>query len=238
MFKATSTFTQARNIAMALTMTFAATTLTACGNDEGSDDTQSPEAEMSSENQNDSAENTSEMDTGNATESDSEVVAEPDETETAASEPEQSDSTSETEDSNTAEASDDTATADNEEEASAEPETHAVTAQGLKYNPLVVTINPGDTVAWRNMSTHNTESMDGLIPEGAEMWQSAMSENYRRTFTQEGIYVYKCTPHFGAGMGGAIIVGEPVNLEQIKNADASGAAGRLVRKAIAEAESM
>lgn len=117
-------------------------------------------------------------------------------------------------------------------------ETHIVTAQGLVYNPLVVKIQPGDTVAWRNMSTHDTQSLEGLIPEGAEMWHSPMSKDYRRTFEQEGIYVYKCTPHFGAGMGGAIIVGEPVNLEQIKQADAKGAAKRLVSKAVQEAEDM
>lgn len=116
--------------------------------------------------------------------------------------------------------------------------THTVTAQGLIYNPLVVKIQPGDTVAWQNMATHDTQSLAGLIPEGAEMWHSAMSENYRRTFEQQGIYIYKCTPHFGAGMGGAIIVGEPVNLDQIKQADAKGAAKRLVSKAIQEAESM
>ena len=117
-------------------------------------------------------------------------------------------------------------------------ETHFVTAEGLKFNPLVVKINSGDSVSWRNMSTHNSESIDGLIPEGAEKWNSPMSANYKHTFTEEGIYIYKCTPHIGSGMGGVIIVGNPVNLEQIKNADVSGGAGRLVRKAISEAESM
>jgi len=122
--------------------------------------------------------------------------------------------------------------------ATVESKNHTVTAQGLIYEPLVVTIAPGDSVSWTNMSTHNTESIEGLIPEGAEMWVSQMSENYSRTFTQEGIYIYKCTPHFGAGMGGAIIVGEPVNLEQIKNSGAKGAAKRLVNKAVQAAEAM
>lgn len=122
--------------------------------------------------------------------------------------------------------------------ATVESKNHTVTAQGLIYEPLVVTIAPGDSVSWTNMSTHNTESIEGLIPEGAEMWTSKMSENYSRTFTQEGIYVYKCTPHFGAGMGGAVIVGEPVNLEQIKNSGAKGAAKRLVNKAVQAAEAM
>lgn len=124
------------------------------------------------------------------------------------------------------------------EEPAAGSETHVVTAQGLKYAPLVVTIQPGDTVAWENMPTHDTQSMEGLIPEDAEAWHSKLGENFERTFDVEGIYVYKCTPHFGTGMGGAIIVGKPVNLEAIKAVDISGAGGRLVRKAIAAAEKM
>lgn len=115
---------------------------------------------------------------------------------------------------------------------------HIVTAEGLKYAPLVITIQPGDTVAWENMSSHDTQSLEGLIPEGAEMWHSQVSENYQRTFFHQGIYVYKCTPHFGAGMGGVIIVGEPVNLAAIKAVEVKGAAKRLVKKGLQVAEKM
>lgn len=117
-------------------------------------------------------------------------------------------------------------------------EVHVVTAQGLKYEPLVVMIQPGDMVAWENMPSHDTQSLEGLIPEGAEAWHSPLGENYQRTFTVEGIYVYKCTPHIGAGMGGAIIVGKPVNLAAIMASDVKGAEGRLVKKAIAAAQAM
>lgn len=120
----------------------------------------------------------------------------------------------------------------------ASAQTHTVIAQGLVYNPLVITIAPGDTVSWTNMSTHNVESIEGLIPDGTEMFLSRMSENYSRTFTQEGIYVYKCTPHFGAGMGGVIIVGEPVNLDVLKAMEVSGATRRLVNRGIQAAEAM
>lgn len=52
MFKATSIATQTRKITLALTMMFAAATLvTACGSDDNSENTQTPETEMSSENQ-------------------------------------------------------------------------------------------------------------------------------------------------------------------------------------------
>jgi pseudoazurin len=129
-------------------------------------------------------------------------------------------------------------------EAAAEPaaatasKMHIVTTNLLKYKPLVVMISPGDTVAWEKMATHDTQSLVGLIPEAAEMWHSAMGENYQRTFTHEGIYIYKCTPHFGGGMGGVIIVGKPVNLQMIKDAPVKGAAKRLVKKAIKAAEAM
>ena len=58
-------------------------------------------------------------------------------------------------------------------------EIHIVKAVGLKYDPLVVTIQPGDTVAWENMPTHDTQSLEGLIPESAEAWHSALGENYQ-----------------------------------------------------------
>lgn len=47
-------------------------------------------------------------------------------------------------------------------------ETHVVTAIGMKYEPLVVKIAPGDTVRWENMPTHNVETIEGLVPEGTE----------------------------------------------------------------------
>jgi pseudoazurin len=124
------------------------------------------------------------------------------------------------------------------EETATDSQVHIVTAQGLKYAPLVIVIALGDTVAWENMSSHDTQAMEGLVPEGSEMWHSAMGENFQRTFMQEGIYIYKCTPHWGAAMGGVIIVGKPVNLEAIKTATVKGAAKRLVKKAIQAAEAL
>ena len=125
-----------------------------------------------------------------------------------------------------------------DEQVAATGQIHIVTAEGLKYAPLVINIAVGDTVAWENMSSHDTQGMAGLVPEGTELWHSGMGENYQRTFLKEGIYIYKCTPHFGAGMGGVIIVGKPVNLDAIKAVSVKGAAKRLVKKAIKAADAM
>ena len=115
---------------------------------------------------------------------------------------------------------------------------HSVQAQGMKFSPMIITIEPGDTVSWENMSTHNVHMMEGLIPEGAEDFVSPMSEDVSHTFENEGIHIYQCDPHIGAGMGGAVIVGKPGNLEAIKSQDVSGGLGRVVDKAIEKAEGM
>ncbi|RLA01158.1 MAG: copper-binding protein [Gammaproteobacteria bacterium] len=119
-------------------------------------------------------------------------------------------------------------------------ENHVVQAQVTAFKPMVIQIAPGDTVSWENMSGHisNTvftnkdQSKTEYIPEGATGWTSAMGEDYgTEPLTVEGVYLYKCDPHWGAGMGGVIIVGEPTNLEAIAATKPKGALKRLVKKA-------
>lgn len=117
-------------------------------------------------------------------------------------------------------------------------ETHTVKARGMAFEPMVIQIEPGDTVVWRNMSTHNTESLEGMIPEGAEPWKSPLSENYRHTFEEEGVYIYVCTPHVSMGMGGAVVVGNPNNLEDVKAVEVSGGRQRIADEAIKVIEEM
>lgn len=111
--------------------------------------------------------------------------------------------------------------------------TKVVQARPTSFAPEVVFIEPGDTVSWENMMSHNTNSMgdeQGLIPEGAENWVSKLNQDYQREFQTEGVYIYKCDPHYSLGMVGAIVVGEPVNLEQVLNR-AEGMAQRAARAA-------
>ena len=119
-------------------------------------------------------------------------------------------------------------------------ENHVVTAQVTAFKPLVVQIAPGDTVSWEGMNDHITNtkftnkdhSKTEYIPEGAEGWTSAMGENFStEPLTVEGVYLYKCDPHWGAGMGGVIIVGNPSNLDAIAATKPKGALKRLVKKA-------
>lgn len=96
--------------------------------------------------------------------------------------------------------------------------THEVTAAQFAFEPAVVKIQPGDTVEWTNMNAHNVNSYgdeQGLIPEGAEDFKSKLGEDYSVTLEEEGVYVYVCDPHASQGMVGAIIVGEPENLDEV-----------------------
>ena len=96
-------------------------------------------------------------------------------------------------------------------------EEHTIFAQATNFSPKILFINAGDTVNFVGMSPlHDSVSMEGLIPEGAEGWQFAIGQNGSVTLDAEGIYIYKCNPHYAVGMAGAIIAGEPTNLEQVK----------------------
>lgn len=115
-------------------------------------------------------------------------------------------------------------------------ETFTITAEGISMNPLVVSIQPGDTVSWTGMNVHNTMSVDALLPPDSEGWESTIGEDFQHTFIDEGIYIYQCKPHSNLGMGGAIIVGEPVNLQAIKAANITGPMQKIVTQAINAAE--
>ena len=91
--------------------------------------------------------------------------------------------------------------------------------QMMVFEPPVINIQPGDTVRWLNANPgHNTASIDRMIPSNAKGWNGKMSEEIVVKFTEQGVYGYKCTPHYILGMVGLVIVGNPEsNLGQSKD---------------------
>ena len=87
----------------------------------------------------------------------------------------------------------------------------------MVFEPAVIKISKGDTVNFvaTDMS-HNSASLDGMIPAGADSWNGALSQDISITFTEEGVYVYQCTPHAMMAMVGVIQVGEAINLDTVK----------------------
>jgi len=100
-------------------------------------------------------------------------------------------------------------------------EEHVVAAGATNFDPMHIFVKPGDSVKWINMTIHDSVSMEGLIPEGAEHWKGKIGQEIAVTLDKEGVYIYKCNPHYPLGMVGAIIVGEANNMDQL-DANAKG----------------
>lgn len=92
------------------------------------------------------------------------------------------------------------------------------TDAGLKFDPEIVTVKPGDTVTWVNnkLAPHNvvfepTSPADKALADAISHTQLTFSsgENYSTTFTDDmpaGTYTYFCAPHRGAGMVAKVIL--------------------------------
>lgn len=79
--------------------------------------------------------------------------------------------------------------------------------RAMVFDPVITIIQPGDTVRFiptdRN---HNSASIKGMIPEGADGWNGRINQEIQVTLTQPGFYGYQCLPHVAMGMMGLIIV--------------------------------
>jgi len=90
----------------------------------------------------------------------------------------------------------------------------------MVFEPSVIKIQKGDSITFKATdAAHNSASIDGMIPAGAKVWNSKLSQDITITFDVEGIYGYQCTPHAMMAMIGLIQVGENKdNLESVKAA--------------------
>lgn len=90
----------------------------------------------------------------------------------------------------------------------------------MVFEPAVIKIQKGDSVTFKATdAAHNSASIDGMIPAGAKVWNSKLSQDITVTFNVDGIYGYQCTPHAMMAMIGLIQVGENKdNLESVKAA--------------------
>lgn len=99
-------------------------------------------------------------------------------------------------------------------------------ARANVFEPAFLQVAPGDSVTFvPSDPSHNTASKKGMLPEGAEAWNSKVNEEFTVTLTVEGVYGYICSPHYEMGMVGVIVVGDPSgNLEAAGNVRQQGKA--------------
>ena len=88
-------------------------------------------------------------------------------------------------------------------------EEHVVNAAAREFKPAIIYIQPGDSVKFINMTSHN--SVTYLIPEGGTGWgekgKLASGSLITPALNTEGIYGYVCEQHIGFGMVGVVVVG-------------------------------
>lgn len=89
-------------------------------------------------------------------------------------------------------------------------------AGNFRFVPSLLQLDPGDSVRFLPVDPgHNAETIAGMVPDGAEPFRGAINEEFVVTFDVEGVYGYKCLPHYGLGQVGLIVVGDPMaNLEE------------------------
>lgn len=91
----------------------------------------------------------------------------------------------------------------------------------MVFEPAVIKVSVGDTIHFKATDlSHNSASMAGMIPSGAESWAGMLSQDISVTLDKEGVYVYQCDPHVMMAMVGVIQVGNAVNMEEVKSAAA------------------
>ena len=87
----------------------------------------------------------------------------------------------------------------------------------MVFEPPVLSIKKGDTVKFIATDVSlNSSSVEGMIPEGADPCVGALSQDVEVTLTEEGVYVYQCTPHNMMAMVGVIKVETSSTLVQVK----------------------
>jgi pseudoazurin len=106
----------------------------------------------------------------------------------------------------------------------------------MAFEPSFLKIAPGDTVRFvAKDKGHNVLSVEGMSPEGAAPFQGKMNEDVTVTFDQPGVYGFECKPHYGMGMVGLIVVGDPVNLAEAEAVPHKGKAKKRFEQLFATA---
>jgi pseudoazurin len=98
----------------------------------------------------------------------------------------------------------------------------------MVFEPALVKIAPGDTVKFIPVSKgHNVETIPGMLPEGAAPLNGKVNEAVTVKFDKQGVYGFKCKPHYGMGMVGMVVVGTPVNQDQARAVKHPGKANQV-----------
>ncbi|MCK0196399.1 pseudoazurin [Ancylobacter sp. 6x-1] len=110
----------------------------------------------------------------------------------------------------------------------------------MVFEPNFIKANPGDTIHFvATDPSHNAESIEGMIPEGATPWKGEFSKDVTVTVDKAGVYGVRCMPHAGMGMVALIVVGTDwPNLDEAKKVKNPGGAKKRFDALFKQAEDM
>lgn len=98
----------------------------------------------------------------------------------------------------------------------------------MVFEPDLVRIQPGDSVHFiATDKGHDAVSIDGMLPPGAQGFEGKISKDITVTFSVPGVYGVKCKPHYGMGMVGLVVVGQPQNVDQARTVRHPGKAKQV-----------
>ena len=114
--------------------------------------------------------------------------------------------------------------------------------QKMVFYPRILQVNSGDTVTFESVDKgHNSASIKGMIPDGAESWKGKINKDISVTFEKPGFYGYVCTPDGTNGMVGLVVVegeGKLDNLESAQKVKQRGKSKKAFKAIWEEAEEM
>jgi pseudoazurin len=106
----------------------------------------------------------------------------------------------------------------------------------MVFEPAYVKAAVGDTVKFVPVDKgHFAVALPGMWPEGVEQAKGKMNQEFTVTLDKDGIYGFKCTPHYAMGMVAMVQVGTGAVTDEIKAIKLPGKAGERMAAILTQA---
>jgi pseudoazurin len=103
----------------------------------------------------------------------------------------------------------------------------------MVFEPSFVRAAVGDTVKFVPVDKgHFAVDLPAIWPEGAEKAKGKMNVEFVYTLGKDGLYGFKCTPHYAMGMVALVQVGAAPVTDEVKAVKLPGEAGKRMAAAL------
>lgn len=104
----------------------------------------------------------------------------------------------------------------------------------MVFEPNFVRAVAGDTVKFVPVDKgHFSVPLPGFWPKGVPEVKGKLNQEFVVTFDKDGIYGFKCTPHYAMGMVALVQVGAAPVTDELKAVKLPGEAGKRMQAALA-----